>query len=176
MAKEVDAVLNKGSDITSRFRSVQKAARLAVLLQNLHSGTKSTQKSKEAEETVVAKPISEHKRVKVWQGAYYKKWRVAIASTLLGIRMAMQYREIAMRTQAYTSLPGKETGVLTYLLKIHKSQADSNLSQKIFKLLESEERTKETIETIERMLLYRVRSFSKFSLAQRLKFCELMQL
>ncbi|KAI8925288.1 hypothetical protein BC831DRAFT_461763, partial [Entophlyctis helioformis] len=176
IAKEVEEVLNRP---IPHLAQLQKAARMAMIIKEATSTRRETSVSK-ADAAVMAAAAaataSMRPKVHIKNSKFYKDWRRAIACTLMGIRIGRQYRETARRTQLVRLVPTRETGVLTYLLKNHKSQADSNLSQKISKLLDPMvERSKETIEMAERILTFRVRSFARFSMTQRLKLCHLMQ-
>ncbi|KAL2916039.1 hypothetical protein HK105_204463 [Polyrhizophydium stewartii] len=169
-AKELEQALNR---TTTRFMSLRKAARLTMIVHDMSNTTKrnsSTEQQKEST-AIVSRTIAH-----VSQGRHYKRWRLAVACTKMGIRLSTVYRDISLRTQAIRGVPMMETGALTYLLKTFKSQADSNLSQKICRLLDVHtERNKEIVETIERILNYRVRSFAQFSLTQRLRLSTIMQ-
>nr|KAJ3422746.1 hypothetical protein HK105_006559 [Polyrhizophydium stewartii] len=124
-AKELEQALNR---TTTRFMSLRKAARLTMIVHDMSNTTKrnsSTEQQKEST-AIVSRTIAH-----VSQGRHYKRWRLAVACTKMGIRLSTVYRDISLRTQAIRGVPMMETGALTYLLKTFKSQADSNLSQKL---------------------------------------------
>ncbi|KAI8925285.1 hypothetical protein BC831DRAFT_277028 [Entophlyctis helioformis] len=105
----------------------------------------------------------------------HRRWRVANAGIVLGLRFARIYKDTIKRFQDVKMAPVVETTGLSYMLRSHQGQGDTNLSAKVREVLDgNRERTKEAIEQLERTLSIRIRSFARFTLNQRLQFCEIM--
>jgi hypothetical protein len=105
------------------------------------------------------------------------KWKVAHSALLLGLRLASVYKAIAMKVQQLSLAPAATDGLLSYQLKSHFDQADTQFSMKIkFLLGENQtDRTPENIETLMRLLSIRLKTFGRFSTTQRQQFCCIME-
>ena len=106
-----------------------------------------------------------------------KRWKLASAAMRLGLRLARLFKDIVKNIQELTLAPTIVDGALTHQLKTYCDLGDVQFSQKVKALLSDppEMRSKEKIDTLERLLVFRLKSFARFTLTQRLQFCQIMQ-
>lgn len=106
-----------------------------------------------------------------------KKWRIALASFAIGLRLASLYKNVVadyqhlLQTVGPADLPG-----LANQLRQFADAGDPQFSLKVKKLLQSPThlRSDETVETLMRILGFRLKSFARFSTTQKMQFCKIM--
>ncbi|EGF81789.1 hypothetical protein BATDEDRAFT_87247 [Batrachochytrium dendrobatidis JAM81] len=104
-----------------------------------------------------------------------QKWRLALASTLLGIRMTSEFKNIAKGIQEIQRIPCTNENSLLYILQTYQGHADTHLSAKIKAVCFSKVRSFESLEQLSKLLSLRLQSFAQFSTNNRLQFCRIMQ-
>ncbi|KAI8925287.1 hypothetical protein BC831DRAFT_461762 [Entophlyctis helioformis] len=102
-------------------------------------------------------------------------WRIAFTYFRIANQLKRTFESVHSRVQSVFETPLKEPGGLSFLLRLQLQTSDSSMSQKICKLLEPQDRSRETLDAVQRLLAFRVRSFAQFALDQRLRFCMIMQ-
>ena len=106
-----------------------------------------------------------------------KRWRRQYNHFVLGIRFAKFQRFLTDKIMKARRAPVIDSDGLANLIRFHKGQGDIGFTVKVKELLEPDDplhRTHEGIETLERILSIRLRSFARFTLNQRLQFCSIM--
>ncbi|KAH6571259.1 hypothetical protein BASA60_007267 [Batrachochytrium salamandrivorans] len=104
-----------------------------------------------------------------------RKWRLARAATLMGMRMTGTFKEIARVIQEVQRIPCANENSLLYMLQTYQGHADQHLSTKIKLACSSMDRSLETVEQLSKLLAIRFPLFAQFSTNSRLQYCRIMQ-
>ncbi|KAJ1336793.1 hypothetical protein BSLG_006896 [Batrachochytrium salamandrivorans] len=101
-----------------------------------------------------------------------RKWRLARAATLMGMRMTGTFKEIARVIQEVQRIPCANENSLLYMLQTYQGHADQHLSTKIKLACSSMDRSLETVEQLSKLLAIRFPLFAQFSTNSRLQYYE----
>jgi hypothetical protein len=106
----------------------------------------------------------------------YPKWLSLISTISIASRLVNHYQTVSATIQKLMEIPLKESGQLSFMMQMYKGGPDVQLSKKLVTMLDPRVvRNRETINNLDQLLKYRVRSFAMFSLEKRMKLCKIMR-